>query len=201
MSSSTLTISRPTLADRVIPRSIAGDVALVVAGAAFTGLLAQVVIPLYPVPITGQTLAVLLVGSTLGAVRGSLAMLAYAVLGVIGVPWFAEGHSGLGAIASPSGGYIIGFIAAAALTGWVAERAWDHRFVGALLSFVGGTVITFAIGMAWLAAVLGLNLSQTLNGGLYPFLVGGAVKAIVAAALIPLAWKAVGRVTKRGARS
>ncbi|MEA9983740.1 MULTISPECIES: biotin transporter BioY [Subtercola] len=197
MSNSTLAHTRPTLADRVIPRSLVTDAALVLGGAAFTGILAQLAIPLWPVPITGQTLAVLLVGSSLGMLRGALAMVVYAVIGIIGVPWFSEGSSGVHIIAGPTGGYIIGFIAAAALTGWVAQRAWDHKFVGAFISFAGGTIVTFAIGMAWLAAVLGLNLQQTLNGGLYPFIVGGIVKAVIAAALIPLAWKFVTRFAKK----
>jgi biotin transport system substrate-specific component len=189
MSNSTLAISRPTLADRVITRSVVSDIILVVTGAAFTGILAQISVPLWPVPITGQTLAVLLVGSTLGMVRGALSMLAYALLGVIGVPWFSDANSGWGVIAGPTGGYIIGFIVAAALTGWLAQRSWDHKVVGAFVSFMAGTVVVFAIGMPWLAAVLNLDLAKTLEYGLYPFIIGGIIKALIAAGLIPLAWR------------
>jgi biotin transport system substrate-specific component len=193
MSALSPAVGRTTLADRVITRSLATDIALVAGGAAFTGLLAQVAIPLWPVPITGQTLAVLLVGSTLGALRGVLAMVVYAVLGVVGVPWFSDAASGLHVIAGPTGGYIIGFIAAAGLTGWLAQRQWDRRVLGAFVSFMAGTGVTFAIGLPWLAAALGLNLQQTLEGGLYPFIVGGVIKALLAAGIIPFAWKLTAR--------
>jgi biotin transport system substrate-specific component len=185
----TLAASRPTLADRLFSRSLTTDLVLIGAGAALTGVLAQVVIPLQPVPITGQTLAVILVGSTLGALRGALSMVLYLALGVVGLPWFTEASSGWGVVAGPTGGYIVGFIAAAALTGWLAQRSWDRRIVGALVSMSAGTLVTFAVGLPWLAASLGLNLDQTLQAGLYPFLIGGAIKALVAAGVLPLAWK------------
>ena len=179
---------RSVLADRFVSRSLVTDVALVSAGALLTAAAAQLVVPLWPVPITGQTLAVLLVGSALGAVRGSLAMVLYAALGLVGLPVFADGASGSSVLLGPTGGYIVGFVFAAAVVGWVAERAGDRRFLRAALSFAGGTVITFAFGLPWLAASLGLTLEQTLAGGLYPFIVGGIVKALVAAAVIPAAW-------------
>jgi biotin transport system substrate-specific component len=196
MSTLSLPVGRPTLADRLITRSVLTDVMLVAGGAAFTGLLAQVAIPLWPVPITGQTLAVLLVGSTLGALRGVLAMVAYAVLGIVGVPWFSDASSGLQVIAGPTGGYIIGFIIAAGLTGWLAQRQWDRRVFGAFASFMAGTVVTFAVGLPWLAASLGLTLQQTLEAGLYPFIIGGIIKALLAAGIIPLAWKLTDRRAK-----
>ncbi|MGA1837128.1 biotin transporter BioY [Herbiconiux sp. 11R-BC] len=196
MSTLSLAAGRPTLADRLISRSLVSDALLVVGGAAFTGLLAQVVIPLQPVPITGQTLAVLLVGSTLGAVRGSLAMVVYALLGVVGVPWFTEASSGWHVVAGPTGGYIVGFIFAAGLTGWLAQRQWDRRVIGAFVSFMAGTGVTFAIGLPWLAVALGLDLQQTLQAGLYPFIIGGVIKALVAAGVIPLAWKLTDRFKK-----
>lgn len=173
------------------------DVVLVVSGAALTAIAAQIAIPLWPVPITLQTLAVLLVGSTLGAVRGTLSMILYAALGIVGLPVFSEATSGLGVIRGQTGGYIIGFILSAALVGWIAQRSWDHRFLGAALSFVAGTVVTFAIGLPWLAVSLGLTLEQTLQGGLYPFIIGGVVKALLAAAIIPLAWRSLGAAGNR----
>jgi biotin transport system substrate-specific component len=197
MSTLTLALGRPTLADRLITRSIATDVVLVVAGAALTAVAAQLSVPLWPVPITGQTLAVLIVGSTLGAVRGSLSMILYAMLGILGLPVFSEASKGFGVIAGPTGGYIIGFIFAAALTGWLAQRAWDHRILGAIASFAAGTVVTFAIGLPWLAAVLGTNLDLTLQYGLYPFIIGGIVKALLAAGFIRLAWFGVNRSDDR----
>jgi biotin transport system substrate-specific component len=189
VSSITLAASRPTLADRLFARSLATDLVLIGAGAALTGILAQVVVPLQPVPITGQTLAVILVGSTLGALRGALSMVLYLALGVVGLPWFSDASSGWGVVAGPTGGYIVGFIAAAALTGWLAQRTWDRRVVGAFVSMSAGTLATFAVGLPWLAASLGLTLEQTLAAGLYPFLIGGVVKAMLAAGMLPLAWK------------
>lgn len=189
MSSLTLAASRPTLADRLFSRSLTTDILLIGAGAALTGVLAQVTIPLYPVPITGQTLAVILVGSTLGALRGALSMVLYLALGTIGLPWFSDASSGWGVVAGPTGGYIVGFIAAAALTGWLAQRTWDRRVLGAFVSMSAGTLVTFAVGLPWLAASLGLTLEQTLEAGLYPFLIGGVIKALLAAGILPLAWK------------
>lgn len=191
MSNLTLSIGRPTIADRVFARGLPMDIALIAAGAGLTAIAAQVAIPLWPVPVTGQTLAVLLVGSTLGALRGTLSMVLYAVLGIVGVPVFSDATHGLSIVMGPTGGYIIGFIFAAALTGWLAQRAWDHRIVGAIVSFLAGTVVTFLIGLPWLAVSLHLNLEQTLQFGLYPFIVGGAVKALLAAGIIRLAWRQI----------
>jgi biotin transport system substrate-specific component len=189
VSSITLAASRPTLVDRLFARSLATDLVLIGAGAVLTGVLAQVVIPLQPVPITGQTLAVILVGSTLGALRGALSMVLYLALGAVGLPWFSDASSGWGVVAGPTGGYIVGFIAAAAVTGWLAQRSWDRRVVGAFVSMSAGTLVTFAVGLPWLAASLGLTFEQTLAGGLYPFLIGGVIKAMLAAGILPLAWK------------
>lgn len=196
---------RLVLADRVIPRGIVTDIALVAGGALFTALLAQVTIPLWPVPITGQTLAVLLVGASLGAVRGGSALALYAVLGFAGLPFYAPqddgSHlTGLAAAASASFGYIIGFIPAAALVGWLSERTWDRKFLKALATFVGGSVVVFAVGLPWLAATLGANLQQTLEWGLYPFVIGGLVKALIAAVLLPAAWWGADKLAARRAQ-
>lgn len=192
---------RLVLADRVLPRHLVTDIALVVLGAALVGGLAQLYVPLWPVPITGQTLGVLLVGSTLGAVRGGLSMLAYAVIGVAGVPWFSEADSGWGVIAGPTGGYIAGFMLSAVLVGWLAERSWDRHLWKALATFAAGTLATFAIGLPWLAFYLGSvgtpnDVQSVLAAGFYPFLIGGAVKAVIAAGLLPLAWWTAGRLSR-----
>lgn len=189
-----LAVGRPTLADHVVPRGLATDIALVAGGAALTGLLAQVAIPLWPVPITGQTLAVLLVGSTLGASRGALAMLAYAVAGVAGIPWFSDTGHGVGVLLGSSGGYIVGFVLAAALTGWLAQRQWDRKFLHAAVTFLAGSGVVFLVGLPWLAVVTGADLSQTLAWGLWPFIPGGIVKALMAAAIIPAVWQGVRRL-------
>ena len=191
-------LGRPTLADRLIRRSIDSDIVQDYAGALFTAALAQVTIPLWPVSITGQTLAVLLVGSALGAVRGATSLATYALIGVLGLPVFAPNDdgshlTGMAALTAPSFGYIIGFILSAALVGWIAERAGDRKILGAVLSFLGGTVATFAVGLPWLAISLGLTLAQTLEFGLYPFIIGGLIKAGIAAIIIPGVWAALAR--------
>ena len=192
MSTLTLAYGKPTLADRIFSRRLATDVVLIAAGAAFTGLMAQLFIPIQPVPITGQTVAVLIVGSTLGAVRGSLSMVLYAVLGIF-LPVYSEGEHGLTVLFGSSGGYIFGFIASAALTGWLAQRSWDRRIVGAIVSFLAGTAVTFVFGMTWLAYSLQLTFADTLEYGLYPFIIVGIIKAVFAASVIRLIWLGVNR--------
>ena len=187
MTTLTVATGRPTLADHVFSRSLATDAVLIAAGAGLTAIAAHVVVPLYPVPITGQTAAVLIVGATLGATRGALSMVLYAALGLV-LPVYGEGAHGLAVFLGPTGGYIVGFVAAAALTGYLAQRQWEHRFLGGLAAFVAGTVVTFAVGLPWLAFSLGLDLAQTLQSGLYPFIIGGLVKAVFAAAAMRLVW-------------
>ena len=204
MSNLTLALGRPTLADRIVSRTRVMDVVLIVAGAALTAVSAQIAVPLGPVPITGQTLAVLLVGVTLGAVRGGLSMVLYAILGIVGLPVFSESSSGWGVIAGPSGGYIIGFIFAAIVTGWLAQREWDRKLLRAFVAFLAGSVVTFAFGLPWLATYLGAvgvpnDLNSVLTAGLYPFILGGIVKSVLGAWIITLAWVAVGRRDKKNA--
>ncbi len=199
MTSLSLAIGRPTLADRLFARGIVMDVVLVAAGAALTAIAAQVAIPLWPVPITGQTLAVLLVGSSLGALRGSLSMVLYAVLGIAGLPVFSGAGAGMNIILGPTGGYIIGFVFAAAFTGWIAQRSWDRKILRSFLGFLGGTVVTFAVGLPWLAFALGLDLEQTLAAGLYPFIVGGIIKTAIAASVMTLGWSFFEREDRRRA--
>lgn len=200
MSTVSLTFGRPTLVDRLLRRSLATDLVFIAAGAALVSIAAQISVPIGPVPITGQTLAALIVGSSLGAVRGTMSMVLYAVIGTLGLPVFSDGSHGVGVIFGATGGYIIGFTAAAALTGWLAQRAWDHRILGALASFGAGTVLTFAVGLPWLAVVGHYSLAETLQYGLYPFILGGIVKAVIAAGFIRLAWFGVNRSRSTGFR-
>jgi biotin transport system substrate-specific component len=191
---------RLVLADRFVSRSLVTDAALVVGGVAFTGLMAQVEIPLWPVPITGQTLAVMLVGSMLGARRGALSLTLYLVLGLVGVPLFA-GLSG-GTFALPSFGFIIGFIPAAALIGWLSERTWDRRFPLALGGFLLASAIPFVVGLPYLAvalAHLGLphGFGAVMAAGFTPFIVGGIAKWLIAAGTLPLLWRAARRLKRR----
>jgi biotin transport system substrate-specific component len=202
MSSLTLAYGRPTLADRIFSRTLVTDVALIAAGAALTSILAQIAIPLWPVPMTGQTFAVLFVGTTLGAARGSLSMLLYMAIGLLGLPVFAPqadgSHiTGLAALLGPTGGYLVGFILAAALTGLLAQWQWDHKLLRTIAAFVIGTVAIYAIGLPWLfvsLSNLGVAnpLQAALTGGLYPFLLGDSLKAVVAGGLLPLVWRALG---------
>ncbi|WP_168627256.1 biotin transporter BioY [Cryobacterium sp. BB307] len=201
MTTVSLAFGRPTLADRLYSRGLVMDLVLISAGAALTSIFAQLSVPLWPVPITGQTLAVLLVGSALGAVRGALSMVLYMALGIAGLPVFSDSTSGFAAVAGPTGGYIVGFIFAAALTGWIAQRSWDRKVLRALLSFLAGTVVTFVFGLPWLAFALGLDLQTTLEAGLYPFILSGVIKAAIAAGVITLGWRFIERKDRRRAES
>ncbi|MDX3095610.1 biotin transporter BioY [Streptomyces sp. ME19-03-3] len=183
--------TNPVLAD-LMPASRLRDVALVAGGAVLTGLAAQLSLPVpgSPVPVTGQTFAALLVGTALGARRGFLALALYAVAGVAGVPWFAEGSSGA---AAPSFGYILGMALASALVGALARRGADRgvwRMAGVM---VAGSAVTYAVGVPYLALAAHLSLSQAVALGLTPYLIGDALKAVLAMGVLPVAWKLAGR--------
>jgi biotin transport system substrate-specific component len=193
MSSVPVAPRRQVLADRMFPRSLAVDSALVLGGAALTAALAQVAVPLWPVPLTGQTLAVLLVGASLGAVRSALSMIVYAVAGAVGLPVFADHAAGASVLVGPTGGYILGFVLAAALTGVLAQRRWERRLLGGMLAFVAGSAVVFLVGLPWLKLSLGLTWEQTLQAGLYPFIIGGIIKAVIAALALRGAWSLVER--------
>jgi len=181
-------------------RAFAVDAALVLAGVAVVALLAQVEIPLWPVPITGQTLGVIIVGASLGAWRGAAALTTYMVLGLAGLPIFAGLTGSLVAIAKPSFGFVIGFIFSAFVAGWFAERAWDRRPALAFVGFAAASVVPFLFGIPYLAVVLNVSLGldltfwQILEAGLFPCIIGGLVKAGIAALIIPGAWALVRKV-------
>ncbi len=182
---------QPVLADRLISRSLTTDIVLVGTGAIAVGLLAQVGFG-SPVPVTGQTLGVLIVGGSLGMRRGAMSMLTYLVAGVAGVPWFADFTGGPVTLIKPSFGYIIGFVFAAALIGWLAERNWDRRPALSMLGFLLASLVPFLFGLPYLAAVLGISdVSLVLEYGFTPFIVGGLIKWAIAAAIFPAAWAAV----------
>ncbi len=199
----TLAAGRPTLADRVFSRSLVTDIVLVAAGAALTALMAQITIPLPYVPLTLQTFAVLLTGATLGASRGAISLSLYALLGFVGLPVFAPqadgSHlTGPTVLFGGTGGYIIGFIFAAALVGWLAQRQWDHKVLGTILSFVLGDLVIYAIGLPWLYTVLSSAgtpdaLGITIQYGFLTFLIGDGIKALAAGGLLPLSWKLIAR--------
>lgn len=181
------------------PRSVLRNAILVIGGAIFVGLAAQVAIklPFTPVPITGQTFAVLLTGAALGSWRGASSMVLYTAMGMIGVPWFAEGKAAFqnGALVV-SFGYIVGFIVAAWLVGWLAERGNTRTVWRTAGLMVLGNLVIYAIGTAWLAEALSVSLAQAYQWGVEPFLAGDGLKIALAAGLFPLAWKAVEKFTK-----
>jgi biotin transport system substrate-specific component len=179
------------LADAV-PGARTRDVALVVAGAALTALLAQVAVhvPGSPVPVTGQTLAVGLVGATLGARRGVSALMLYLLAG-LALPVYADGASGWSVVWGPSGGYLVGFVLAAGVIGRLAERGGDRRVLTAFLAFVVGQALVFACGLIGLKLAVGQTWGWTVHNGFTIFLLGGLIKAVVGAAVLPSAWQLV----------
>ncbi len=187
-----MTTLASTLSTRYFPNISAWlrDLFLILAGSWLVALFAQIVIPLQPVPITGQTFAVLLVGALLGSKRGAAAMIAYLAQGGLGLPFFAGGASGLGALTGATAGYLVGFVGAAYVVGWLAERGLERSARTSILPFLVGTVIIYVCGVAWLAVVLG-SFSRAVQLGLLPFLIGDFLKLIAAAAVLPAAWKLV----------
>jgi len=171
-------------------RALLYDIALIVGGSLLIGLCARlaVVLPFSPVPVTGQTFAVLVIGVLLGSWRGSLCVLAYIMEGAAGLGVFAMGRSGLGVLFGPTGGYLIGFIFAAYVTGFLAERGWDRRVWTTILAMLLGNVTLYAFGLGVLFCLMGFN-KATLTVGLYPFIVGDILKVLIAAVILPSGWR------------
>ena len=174
----------------LIPASTTRDIGLVIGGSVFIALLSQAQIPLQPVPITGQTLAVFLVALALGWRLGGAAVGLYLLEGAIGLPVFAGFAGGMAKFAGPTGGFLIGFLVAALAVGWLAERGWTRNVLLTAAAMLIGTVLIYALGLGWLQQFTG---AKTLELGLYPFIPGDLIKAALAAVLLPSAWK----LTKR----
>ncbi len=191
-SSSFASTARPVVLADVLPGGLARDAALVLGGAVFVGLTAQLSFPLpfTPVPVTGQTFAVLLVGLSLGWQRALPSMLLYLVAGAAGVPWFAEGARGVG---FPTFGYVVGFVLAAAVVGWLAARGSDRTRnpVRTCALMVLGNLVIYLVGVPWLAAALDVSLTKAVALGVTPFLLGDALKVALAAAVLPATWRLV----------
>ena len=199
-----------TIADFLVPIRIGErisarirHIALICVGAVFIALTANVafVIPGNPIPITGQTLSVLVVGGALGLRRGMLTVGLYLILGLF-LPIYAHQAHGLGTIASvgssgislsPVGGYLVAFLFAAALVGWLAEMGWDRHIGGAVGAMILGEVVIYAIGVPWLALSLGKSPADAIALGFTPFIIGDAIKLAIAAGIFPMAWWLVGR--------
>ncbi|MGB7979364.1 MAG: biotin transporter BioY [Candidatus Nanopelagicales bacterium] len=184
----------PVVLADVFARSAVRNAVLVVGGAAFVGLSAQVVVPLpfTPIPLTGSTFAVLLTAAALGMWRAMASMGLYAVAGLAGVPWFNGASSAFkGGALTVTFGYIVGFVAAAALVGFLAQRGATRTAPRTAGLMVLGNVVIYAVGTLWLAAALGVSLSAAIGLGVTPFLIGDVLKIALAAGLFPLAWRAV----------
>lgn len=199
---------RRVLAD-VVPhpstrtRAFAVDAALVLSGVLLVALLAKVSFFIGPIPITGQTLGVIVVGAALGSRRGAAALTTYLLVGLAGLPVFAGPVAGPAYVLSPSFGFLVGFIPAAFLAGWFAERAWDRTPWLAFVGFVAASIVPFLVGVPYLALILGTVLGQEVTfasvmaAGVVPFIVPGLIKAAAAAVLVPLAWWGVRAVDRR----
>ena len=181
---------RLVLAD-LVAGGLVRDVVLVVATAALTGAAAQVAIPLpfTPVPLSLQTFTVLLSAAALGPMRAASAMLIYLLAGMAGVPWFSGQTSGWG---FPSFGYVIGFVVAATLVGLLARRGSDRSAPGVIGTMVAGNLVIYAIGVPYLAVAIGVGLPEAIALGVLPFLIGDALKILLAAGLLPAAWRLTG---------
>lgn len=184
----------PTLTHkfRVKVNPIILEILMILTGTALTALLAQVRLPLpfSPVPITGQTFAVLLVGATLGANRGASSMVLYLAFGLIGLPIFAGGGHGIAYLTGATGGYLVGFIAAAYLIGRLAERGLGRNFRTSLIPFLLGNLVIYAFGVLWLSNYVG-GIQEAISLGMMPFLVGDSIKLMLAGIALPVAWKFV----------
>jgi biotin transport system substrate-specific component len=191
-----------TIADFLVPIRVGErmgtrlrHIALIAIGALFIFLTAKIAIPVpgSPVPITGQTFGVLLVGGALGFRRGAASIAVYILIGLVGLPFFAEGKGGVSVILGATGGYLVGFLVAGSVVGRLAELGWDRRIIGALGAMAIGNVVIYLVGVPWLMAVAHYDLATGIAKGLTPFLVGDAIKLILAAAAFPAAWWIVGR--------
>jgi biotin transport system substrate-specific component len=188
-----MTTLAPTLSTRYFPRTAVWlrDLFLITISTLFVATLAQVRIPLpfTPVPLTGQTFAVLLVGAALGSQRGAASLALYMLTGALGLPFFAGGASGLAYMSGPTLGYLLGFVAAAYVIGLLADRGLDRNMRTSLVPFLAGTLVIYIFGAGWLAVLFGIQQAITL--GVLPFIVGDGIKLILAALALPAAWRLV----------
>lgn len=193
-----------TIMDTMLP-AIAGDrrmsrllaqLVFILAGGTLLAASAQfkVMVPPSPVPITGQTLVVLMIGMAFGPRLGAITILAYILAGLRGLPVFAGGGAGLPVLVGPSGGYLVGFVAAAFVIGLLAQRGMDRSILWTALAMVVGTLVIYLFGYAWLASLIGME--KAFLFGIQPYLWGDAMKLVVAACLMPAAWRGVRAVER-----
>ena len=170
------------------PMDMVRQVGLVIGFSLLTALAAQIAIPIGPIPITGQTFAVLLTGALLGSRLGALAMIAYLAEGAIGLPFFAGGTGGLAHLVGPAGGYLVAFPAAAFVTGAFSEHDWDRQFFTAVLAMLIGSLVIIFCGWGWFALSTRTNALTALSVAVVPFIPGDIVKILLAAAVLPSGW-------------
>jgi biotin transport system substrate-specific component len=190
----TVTAPRPIVLADALPRTVARDAGLVLVAALLTAACAQITIhvPESPVPVTGQTFAVLLTGAALGARRGALGQMLYVALG-LALPFYSDGEQGASVLFGATGGYLFGFIIAAYAVGRLAELRQDRTFLRAFPAFTVGQLIIFGLGVPWLAISADLSLGTAIDLGFVPFILGGILKSTLAGLLLPGAWKLLGR--------
>jgi biotin transport system substrate-specific component len=183
------------ISQRVLPRSKVISALLVLGAAALTALAAQweIHLPFTPVPITGQTFAVLLTGAALGPALGAAGQVLYVGAGAVGLPVYAGGAAGWDeARAVGTTGYLIGFIVAAALVGYLAERRQDRTFPTMFTAFIAGSFVIYVFGVIGLMLTFDMSISDAIAAGVVPFVLGDIIKAAAAGLLLPATWRLVG---------
>ena len=191
-----MSLSATSLRSSLIPRSTAlSNAVLVVSGVFALAILAQIAIPVpgSPVPVTGQTLGVLLIGTAYGSTLGVTTFALYLLAGIAGAPVFANNGFGIDRVIGATGGYLIGMLVATYVVGQLARLRLDQKFLTALPSMLIGTVITFGFGLVWLQQYTGKDWAWTINAGLTPFIVGEVLKIAIAGTSLPIIWRLVNR--------
>jgi biotin transport system substrate-specific component len=189
-----ISFSGPTLRHALVTKStVATQAMLVTGGVAFLALLAQIALPIpgSPVPVTGQTLGVLLIGSSYGAALGSVTFLSYLLIGIAGVPVFAHQGAGLARLTGATGGYLVGMLLATYLVGYLSGRKWDQRLQTSIFTMLAGSVVTFTFGLIWLHSYTDKSWSWTINAGLTPFILGEVIKIGIAGTSLPVIWRVI----------
>lgn len=180
------------MADKAWPQTgMARNIILMLAGSWLIAMTAQIALPIGPVPITGQTFGVLLIAALLGSRLGAGSVVTYLIQGAMGMPFFAGGMAGTAVFAGPTAGYLVGFIAAAFVVGWLAERGWDRSPARTVAMMLLGTAVIYAFGLIWLSTFTGW--ANVLTLGMVPFLPGDILKVMLAAVMLPTGWKLLGR--------
>ncbi len=167
-------------------------IVLIAAGSVLMTVSAKLTVPFWPVPLSMQTFAALLIGAAYGWRLGGITVFAYLAQGAMGVPVFAGAGAGLPYLLGPTGGYLLGFAIGAVVVGWLAERGWDRRVLTTLAAMVIGNLVIYALGVGWLTTIVG-SVERAFALGLLPFLLGDALKIALATALLPYAWSLIQR--------